>query len=166
MKPSLSPSPSSVNHGGKYLMVALANEAYGIAVLKVREIIRFQKITAIPQMPGFVKGVINLRGRVVPVIDLRVKFGLRAEFNERTAIVVAQVSPPVGQAVLMGLIVDTVEEVVAITNNEIEPTPEFGTRVDTSHILGMTKVKSVVRALLDIDKVVAPDTVLAMTKSV
>src|SRR5258707_291386 len=107
---------------GKYLTVVLDNEAYGIAVLKVREIIRLQKITPVPQMPGFVKGVINLRGRVIPVVDLRVKFGLKAEFTERTCIVVVQVKLSSEQTVHMGLIVDSVEEVVTLTAAEIEPT--------------------------------------------
>src|SRR5436190_12778375 len=92
---------------GKYLTVVLDNEAYGIAVLKVREIIRLQKITPVPQMPEFVKGIINLRGRVIPIIDLRVKFGMKAEFAERTCIVVVQVGTT-GGGVQMGLIVDRV----------------------------------------------------------
>src|ERR1700750_1322947 len=117
----------SAQQNGKYLTVALDNESYGVAVLKVREIIRLQKITPVPQMPGFVKGVINLRGRVIPVIDLRVKFGLKAEFAARTCIVVVQVAVSAEQTVQMGLIVDSVEEVVSLTTGEIEPTPEFGT---------------------------------------
>ncbi len=149
---------------GKYLTVVLENEAYGIAVLKVREIIRMQKITPVPQMPSFVKGVINLRGRVIPVVDLRVKFGLKAEFAERTCIVVVQVKLPTEQVVQMGLIVDSVEEVVTLTNDEIEPTPDFGTKIDTSYLLGMAKVKGQVKTLLDIDRVVAPETVQAMTE--
>jgi purine-binding chemotaxis protein CheW len=149
---------------GKYLTVVLENEAYGIAVLKVREIIRMQKITPVPQMPGFVKGVINLRGRVIPVVDLRVKFGLKAEFAERTCIVVVQVKLPTEQIVQMGLIVDSVEEVVTLTNEEIEPTPDFGTKIDTSYLLGMAKVKGQVKTLLDIDRVVAPETVQAITQ--
>lgn len=144
---------------GKYLTVVLDNEAYGIAVLKVREIIRMQKITSVPQMPEFVKGVINLRGRVIPVIDLRIKFGLRAEIAERTCIVVVQVQVTVGNVVQMGLIVDSVEEVAQLTANEIEPTPEFGARVDTTYLLGLAKVKGAVKTLLDIDRVVSPDTV-------
>jgi purine-binding chemotaxis protein CheW len=151
---------------GKYLTVVLENEAYGIAVLKVREIIRMQKITPVPQMPGFVKGVINLRGRVIPVVDLRVKFGLKAEFAERTCIVVVQVKLPTEQIVQMGLIVDSVEEVVTLTNEEIEPTPDFGTKIDTSYLLGMAKVKGQVKTLLDIDRVVAPETVQAIAQSV
>src|ERR1044072_2642892 len=149
---------------GKYLTVVLENEAYGIGVLKVREIIRMQKITPVPQMPAFVKGVINLRGRVIPVVDLRVKFGLRAEFAERTCIVVVQVKLPTEQIVQMGLIVDSVEEVVMLQASEIEPTPEFGTKIDTAYLLGMAKVKGAVKTLLDIDRVVAPDTVQAIAQ--
>jgi purine-binding chemotaxis protein CheW len=144
---------------GKYLTVVLENEAYGIAVLKVREIIRLQKITAVPQMPQYVKGVINLRGRVIPVIDLRVKFGLAAEFADRTCIVVVQVRLPSDQTVQMGLIVDSVEEVVTIATEDIEPTPEFGARVDTGYLLGMAKVKGAVKTLLDIDRIIAADVI-------
>lgn len=150
---------TSASLAGKYLTVVLDNEAYGIAVLKVREIIRMQKITTVPQMPEYVKGVINLRGRVIPVIDLRLKFGLKAEMAERTCIVVVQVQLATGNVVQMGLIVDSVEEVAQLTANEIEPTPEFGARVDTTYLLGLAKVKGAVKTLLDIDRVVAPDTV-------
>lgn len=151
---------------GKYLTVVLENEAYGIGVLKVREIIRMQKITPVPQMPGYVKGVINLRGRVIPVVDLRVKFGVKAEFAERTCIVVVQVKLPSDQTVQMGLIVDSVEEVVTLSANEIEPTPEFGARINTEYLLGMAKVKGAVKTLLDIDRVVAPETVQAMAQAI
>jgi purine-binding chemotaxis protein CheW len=150
---------------GKYLTVVLEDEAYGIAVLKVREIIRVQKITPVPQMPDFVKGVINLRGRVIPVVDLRVKFGLKAGFTERTCIVVVQVKLGTDQIVQMGLIVDTVEEVVTLTPDVIEPTPDFGARLSTEYILGMAKVKGQVKTLLDIDRVVAADTVQALASA-
>lgn len=150
--PTATPAHTSA---GKYLTVVLDHESYGIAVLKVREIIRLQKITAVPQMPDFVKGVINLRGRVVPVVDLRVKFGLKAEFTERTCIVVVQVRLSEERTVHMGLIVDAVEEVTNLTGAEIEPTPDFGTRIDTRCLLGMAKVKGQVKTLLDIDRVVA-----------
>ncbi len=155
-------SPQNQDTGrlaGKYLTVVLDNEAYGIAVLKVREIIRLQKITPVPQMPDFVKGVINLRGRVVPVIDLRIKFGLKAEIADRTCVVVVQISVEAGRNIQMGLVVDSVEEVVSLTEAEIEPTPEFGARIDTSYLLGLAKVKGVVKTLLDIERVVAPETV-------
>jgi purine-binding chemotaxis protein CheW len=156
---------STSNLAGKYLTVVLENEAYGIGVLKVREIIRMQKITPVPQMPAFVKGVINLRGRVIPVVDMRVKFGLKAEFAERTCIVVVQVKLPSEQVVQMGLIVDSVEEVVTLQASEIEPTPEFGAKIDTAYLLGMAKVKGAVKTLLDIDRVVAPETVQAMVRA-
>lgn len=170
--PMSSPAASSIasaidaQNAGKYLTVALDNESYGVAVLKVREIIRMQKITPVPQMPEFVKGVINLRGRVIPIIDLRVKFGLKAEFAERTCIVVVQVKLPAGQNVQMGLIVDSVEEVVNLAANEIEPTPDFGTRIDTTYILGMAKIKGAVKTLLDIDRVVSPETVEHLSRSI
>lgn len=142
---------------GKYLTVVLENEAYGLNVLKIREIIRLQKITPVPQVPAFVKGVINLRGHVIPIVDLRVKFGLKAEFTERTCIVVVQVKMPHDQLVQMGLIVDCVEEVVNLTTSEIELTPDFGAKIDTTYLLGMAKVKGQVKTLLDIDRVVAPE---------
>lgn len=164
--PSPATPTSSSSLAGKYLTVVLETEAYGIGVLKVREIIRMQKITPVPQMPAFVKGVINLRGRVIPVVDMRVKFGLKAEFADRTCIVVVQVKLPSEQTIQMGLIVDSVEEVVTLTAAEIEPTPEFGTRISTEYLLGMAKVKGAVKTLLDIDRVVAPETVQAMAKAV
>jgi purine-binding chemotaxis protein CheW len=150
---------------GKYLTVVLAGESYGIAVLKVREIIRLQKITPVPQTPAYVKGIINLRGRVIPVVDLRVKFNLPSEFAERTCIVVVQVRLPEGSSVQMGLIVDAVEEVTNLAAAEIEPTPEFGAAISTSYILGMAKVKGEVKTLLDIDQVVAADTVRALASA-
>jgi purine-binding chemotaxis protein CheW len=155
-------APGTTPLAGKYLTVVLESEAYGLNVLKIREIIRLQKITPVPQMPDYVKGVINLRGRVIPVVDLRVKFSLKAEFTERTCIVVVQVRLSVEQVVQMGLIVDSVEEVVNLVGEDIEPTPEFGARVDTSYLLGMAKVKGQVKTLLDLDRVVAPETIQAI----
>lgn len=150
---------------GKYLTVVLENEVYGLNGLKIREIIRLQKITPVPQMPAFVKGVINLRGRVIPIVDLRVKFGLEAEFTERTCIVVVQVKLSAEQVVQMGLIVDSVEEVANLVAADIEPTPEFGAKLDTSYLLGMAKVKGQVKTLLDIDRVVTADTVIALAQT-
>jgi len=151
------PAATTAAVAGKYLTVVLADESYGIGVLKVREIIRVQKITPVPQMPEFVRGVINLRGRVIPVVDLRMKFGLKAEFTERTCIVVVHVKLGVEQAMQMGLIVDTVEEVTNIAAADIEPAPDFGVTVSTDYILGMAKVKGQVKTLLDIDRVVSAD---------
>jgi purine-binding chemotaxis protein CheW len=159
------PAPAASTAAGKYLTVALDCEAYGIAVLKVREIIRLQKITPVPQMPAYVRGVINLRGRVIAIVDLRAKFGLKAECAERTCIVVVQVrtgGDESDQTMPMGLIVDSVDEVVNLAAADIEPTPDFGTTVNTSYLLGMAKVKNRVMTLLDIDRVIAPEVVKAL----
>ncbi|MDD2763118.1 MAG: chemotaxis protein CheW [Opitutaceae bacterium] len=158
------PAARSTDLTGKYLTVVLHREAYGIAVLKVREIIRLQKITPIPHMPPYVKGVINLRGRVIPVVDLRLKFGLEAVIAERTCIIVVQVKLASETTVQMGLIVDSVDEVVNLNDSEIEPTPDFGSRLNTEYILGIAKVKGTVKTLLDIDRVVAPETVVSLAR--
>jgi purine-binding chemotaxis protein CheW len=157
---AIEPTASSRNLAGKYLTFTLGDESYGIDVLKIREIIRHTDITAVPQMPPYVKGVINLRGKVIPVVDLRTKFGLaQAEATERTCIVVVQVELASHTKSLMGLIVDGVEEVAFIAAADIEATPDFGASLDTHYILGMAKVKNVVKALLDIDKVVSAGTI-------
>jgi purine-binding chemotaxis protein CheW len=141
---------------GKYLTFTLANEDYGLEILKVREIIGLMDITAIPQTPAYVKGVINLRGKVIPVIDLRLKFGLPPmEYGERTCIIVVEVRTPTS-SVQMGVVVDTVSEVLNINGAEIESAPSFGTRVDTKYILGLAKVRGAIKILLDIDQVVGP----------
>ena len=142
------------SHAGKYLTVAIDSEAYGLAVLKVREIIRLQKVTPVPQLPDYVKGVINLRGRVIPVVDLRLRFGMKADITERTCIVVVQVKHS-DRELLMGVIVDSVEEVANLTKEQIEPTPDFGVRIDTAHLLGMAKTSGRVVMLLDLDRVMA-----------
>jgi purine-binding chemotaxis protein CheW len=140
---------------GKYLTFHLANEEFGIRVLKVREIMGLQEITAVPQTPAHIKGVINLRGKVVPVIDLRLKFGiLTAEYTQRTCIIVTQVQGEAG-LVLMGIIVDGVSEVLNLTASEIEDTPDFGEEVAGQYLLGMAKVKGKVKILLDIDRVLS-----------
>ena len=164
MSTTTAPGPNAAQ-AGKYLTIGLDTEDYGIAVLRVREIIRLQKITPIPRVPEFVKGVINLRGRVIPVIDLRVKFGVKADISERTCIVVVQVRLASEQTVLMGLIVDRVEEVVNLAPDEIEPTPDFGGLVTTECFLGMAKVKGHVKTLLDIDRVIAAETLSAIAKT-
>lgn len=152
--------PSSVRAlAGKYLTFTLGRESYGVPVLKVREIIRLVQITAVPQMPPYVRGVINLRGKIIPVMDLRLKFALaQAETTERTCIIVVQVTGPSGSKPHIGLIVDGVEEVSSIAAADIEPTPDFGSSLNTSYLLGMAKVAGAVKALLDIDRVVAAET--------
>lgn len=147
---------------GRYLTVELAGETYGIAVMAVREIIRLQKITPLPRTPDFVKGVINLRGRVVPVIDLRLRFDMPAAISDRTCIVVVHVRLGHVPAAPLGLIVDAVEEVVDLADDEVSPTPDFGTSVETGCLLGMARVKDRLNTLLDINRVVAPETWEAM----
>ncbi len=140
---------------GKYLSFILGRECYGVPVLKVREIIRLCDITPVPQMPTYIKGVLNLRGKIIPVADLRLKFELTNIHNtDLTCIVVVQVSLPDKSVSLMGLIVDAVEEVVNIATTDIEPTPDFGAALDTEYILGMAKVRGAVKLLLDIDGVI------------
>src|SRR4051812_41973043 len=140
---------------GKYLTFQLVNEEFGIRVLKVREIMGLQEITAVPQTPGHVKGVINLRGKVIPVIDLRLKFGLpQGEYGQRTCIIVAQVHGEAGP-LLMGVVVDGVWEVLNLTAAEIEDTPDFGEENAGQYLLGMAKVKGKVKILLDIDQVLS-----------
>lgn len=145
---------------GKYLTFTLQQESYGIDVLKIREIIRLTLITAVPQMPSYVRGVINLRGKIIPVIDLRVRFGFtNVQNTEHTCIIVAQVKLPDGKATQMGLIVDGVEEVLNLAPADIEETPDFGSTIATDYILGMAKVKGAVKTLLDIDGVLGADVV-------
>jgi purine-binding chemotaxis protein CheW len=140
---------------GKYLTFQLAQEEFGIRVLKVREIMGLQEITAVPQTPGHVKGVINLRGKVVPVIDLRLKFGLdAADYTQRTCIIVTQVQGE-SATVMMGIVVDGVSEVLNLSGTEIEDTPDFGDSGGSQYLLGMAKVKGKVKILLDIDRVLS-----------
>ena len=144
---------------GKYLTFRLKNESYGIVVLKIREIIRLQAITPVPQMPAFIKGVLNLRGKIIPVIDLRIKFGLQDITDaDHNCIIVVKIELPNRQSTQIGLIVDAVEEVINISATEIEPAPDFGTALDTTFILGLAKIKGSVKALLDIDRVLTEDT--------
>lgn len=142
---------------GKYLTFALANEEYGLEILKVREIIGYIDVTAVPQTPHYVKGVINLRGQVIPVVDLRAKFGMETtEVTEQTCIIVVEITE--GQRTCStGIIVDRVQEVLDIGAAAIEEAPQFGTSVNTDFILGMGKVGDSVKILLDIDCVLAGD---------
>ena len=144
---------SVVERGGKYLTFVLANEEYGLEILKVREIMGLMDITDVPRTPDYVKGVINLRGKVIPVMDLRLKFGLEGmEQTKETCIIVVEVNE-----VQVGLIVDMVSEVLDIPSNDIEDAPSFGTNVDTEFILGIGKAKEKVIMLLDITQVIAGD---------
>jgi len=138
---------------GKYLTFALGSEEYGLEILKVREIIGYMEITAVPQTPSYVKGVINLRGQVIPVIDLRAKFGMEtANVTEETCIIVVEIRQD-GRKFSTGIVVDHVQEVLDIDGENIEEAPQFDASVNTNFILGMGKVGESVKILLDIDKV-------------
>lgn len=149
---------------GKYLTFTLAGEEYGISILKVKEIIGMLPITTVPQTPPYVKGVINLRGKVIPVVDLRRKFGMDPmEYTERTCIIVVEIAGSV-KTIPMGIVVDSVSEVLNIKSADIEETPSFGNRLDTDYILGMAKVGGGVKILLDIDRVMSADEMASLVQ--
>lgn len=149
-------APGLTKLAGRYLTFVLGDEAYAIPVLSVREIIRAIEITPVPRMSDYIKGVINLRGKVLPVMDLRIRFKLsRAESTERTCTIVVQTGHGGGLSNQVGLVVDAVEEVVQINAELIEPAPDFGSHLNTEYILAMARIKGGVKALLDIEKIIA-----------
>lgn len=144
-----------VDRDGKYLTFTLSAEDYGIGILKIKEIIGLLPITSVPQTPEFVKGVINLRGKVIPVIDLRLRFKMGAsDYTERTCIIVVEIEGESG-TVMIGIVVDAVSEVLNIKGEDIEETPTFGVGLNTDYILGMAKMGGGVKILLDIDRVLS-----------
>ena len=150
---------------GKYLTFTLAGEEYGIGILKIKEIIGMMPITSVPRTPAFVKGVINLRGKVIPVMDLRLRFGMEElEYNERTCIIVVEMEGQAGTA-LIGIVVDSVSEVLNIKGDDIEDTPTFGAKLNTEYILGMAKMEGGVKILLDIDQVLSSEEVASLEKT-
>jgi purine-binding chemotaxis protein CheW len=151
---------------GKYLTFTLAEEEYGIGILKIKEIIGMMPITSVPRTPEFVKGVINLRGKVIPVIDLRLRFGMEElEYTERTCIIVVEIDGQTG-IILIGIVVDAVSEVLNIKNEDVEETPAFGANLDTQYILGMAKMEGGVKILLDIDQVLNTEELSALEMTV
>ncbi len=147
---------------GKYLTFTLAEEEYGIGILKVKEIIGMMPITTVPRTPEFVKGVINLRGKVIPIIDLRLKFNMAAiPYSDRTCIIVVEIDSDM-TTVLIGIVVDAVSEVLNIREDEIEDTPQFGTRLNTEYILGMAKIQKGVKILLNIDQVLSSEEITTL----
>jgi purine-binding chemotaxis protein CheW len=142
-------SPSATaSRAGKYLTFFLAGEEYGLEILKVSEIIGMQPITRVPRMPEFVRGVINLRGKVIPITDLRKKFHMDLDGNDDSCIIVVQM-----KGIQTGIVVDRVSEVVAIAEADIEDAPSFGAGIHTEFLLGIGKAGGRVKLLLDIDKV-------------
>jgi purine-binding chemotaxis protein CheW len=154
-----------VAKSGKYLTFHLAEELYGLEILKVQEIIGMMNVTQVPRTPDFVRGVINLRGKVIPVVDLRRKFNMESiPDTERTCVIVVQVCRT-DAMVTMGIIVDEVSEVLEIQENQIEPAPSFGVSIDTSFILGMGKVGQKVIILLDGDRVLSTGELAAVSQA-
>lgn len=143
------------SYEGKFLTFALSNEEYGVEILKVREILGIMEITAVPQTPDYMKGVINLRGKVIPIIDLRLKFSMpEVEHTKETCIIVAEVG-----TAQVGVIVDSVSEVTDIKGEDIEEAPNFGQELDTNFIMGLGKTKKKIIILLDIEKVLTTEEV-------
>ncbi len=154
-----------ISREGKYLTFSLAGEEYGIGILKIKEIIGMMPVTPVPRTPSYVKGVINLRGKVIPVVDLRLKFGMEeAGYTERTCIIVVEIKSQ-GTAILIGIVVDSVSEVLNIKGGDIEETPTFGARLDTDYILGMAKMNGGVKILLDIDMVLSDKDIASLDRA-
>lgn len=151
------------NLAGKYLTFYLAQEEYAVEILKVQEIIQMQAVTKVPKVPGFVRGIINLRGKVIPIIELRVKFGMEpVEDTDKTAIVVMKIHNGEND-VTMGIIIDDVKEVKDLEAYNIEASPSFGTELDTEFIMGICKSETNVSILLDIDKILTDGEVSALS---
>jgi purine-binding chemotaxis protein CheW len=149
---------------GKYLTFFLEDEEYGIGIIKVKEIIGIMPVTTIPRTPEYVKGVINLRGKVIPIVDLRIRFGMPSrEYNQKTCIIVVEIDSGAG-IVLIGIVVDAVSEVLNIKEKDIEDTPEFGTQLNTDYILGMAKMEGGVKILLNIDRALSQEEVAQLNK--
>ena len=142
-----------IKQDNKYLTFKLGEEKYAIPIIKIKEIIGMISITNVPKLPAFIKGVINLRGKIIPVIDLRLKFSMeQKDYDARTSIVVIELVSQ-SETVISGLIVDTVNDVLDITQENIEPPPEYGTGVDQKFLTGIGKVKDEVIMLIDVDNI-------------
>ena len=151
---------------GKYMTFKLADEEYGLEILKVREIIGLMEITRVPRTERFIRGVINLRGKVIPVVDLRLKFGMeKTENTDQTVIIVVQYSVR-DTDFTMGILVDEVLEVLSIDADQIEPPPSFGSAIDTAFILGIGKAEKRVIFLLDIGKVLTTEETLGLASAI
>ncbi|MGA9541952.1 MAG: chemotaxis protein CheW [Candidatus Sulfotelmatobacter sp.] len=149
----------------QYLTFLTAGEEYAIAIVKVREIIEYEAVTTVPNTPVWIRGVTNLRGKVVPVVDLAVKFGMpAASISKFSCIIITEVMFQ-GESLIMGVLADSVNQVIELSADEIEATPPFGTRVKTEYLLGMGALGKKFCLILDIDKVLSADEVLAVTES-
>jgi purine-binding chemotaxis protein CheW len=150
---------------GKYLTFLLDKEEYGLEIIKVKEIIGMMNITFLPKTPHYVKGVINLRGRIIPVMDLRLKFGLEEiEATEKTCIIVVEIDNE-GQKMTVGIIVDSVSEVLNIIVDDLEDTPKFGVEINNDFILAFAKIQGKVKILLDISRVLSAEEIVKITEN-
>ncbi len=149
-------SELGIRLAGKYLTFLLNGEEYAVEILKVQEIIQMQKVTPVPGSPSFIRGVINLRGKVIPVVELRSKFGMENEVDtEKTVIIVMMIENEDGTATTMGIIIDDVKEVMDVDAESIEKTPSLGGNIDTGFIMGICKSGGNVKMLLDINRVLS-----------
>ncbi|MBI5581083.1 MAG: purine-binding chemotaxis protein CheW [Deltaproteobacteria bacterium] len=150
---------------GKYLTFSLASEEYGISILRIKEIIGMMPITSVPQTPEYIKGVVNLRGKVIPVMDLRLRFGMPVMgYTERTCIIVVEISGQAGM-LQVGVVVDAVSEVLNVKSEDIAPTPSFGTQLNTDYILGMAKMDGGIKILLDITRVLSSEDAMLLAEA-
>lgn len=156
----------AITEDQKLLTFSLGEEVYGVSILKVKEIIGMLDITSVPRTPDFIKGVINLRGKIIPVMDLRIKFGMEEQsYDERTCIIVVEIELK-GTQRLIGVVVDMVSEVVNVLSSEIEPPPEYGAKVEHNFILGIGKIKDKVVIILDINEIFQCEEVIKMLENV
>ena len=149
----------------QYLTFLTAGEEYAISIVKVSEIVEYEAVTTVPNTPAWIRGVTNLRGRVVPVVDLAVKFGLPASRTTKFSCIIITEVMFQGENLTMGVLADSVSQVIDLSADEIEETPPFGTRVKTEYLLGMGALGKKFCLILDIDKVLSADELLAVTES-
>lgn len=148
----------------QYLTFLLAGEEYAIGILKVKEIIEYDTVTVVPKTPKWIRGVINLRGSVVPVVDLAVKFGLEERPVTRTSCIVILEGQLENQNTTMGIVADSVSQVMDLAEEDIREVPEFGTRVQVNYLLGMAQMGKKFALLLDVDKVLSTEELLNLNE--
>ncbi|HNQ66478.1 MAG TPA: chemotaxis protein CheW [Smithella sp.] len=154
-------SANADSRAGKYLTFFLASEEYGVEILKVQEIIGRMPITPVPLTSRYIRGVINLRGKIHPIMDLKIKFGMEeTQITDETCIIVIKTT-----SMMMGILVDKVSEVINIASGDIEDTPSFGGDVNPEYLLGVGKTGGRVRLLLDIEKVITASDIINMKKA-
>ncbi|OHD16566.1 MAG: chemotaxis protein CheW [Spirochaetes bacterium GWD1_27_9] len=149
-----------MNNINKYLIFSVSNEFYGLPIMVVREIIRYEKITPMRDVQKYLKGVINLRGKIIPIIDMRLKFGITEnEYNDRTIFIIVDIN---GEKEIfnIGIAVDSVSDVVDIESTNIDSTPELGFKLKNQYLKGIAKIKSDMVMILDIDKIIKTDEII------